>query len=194
MWRVGKGVILKELELAPEGFVTNEAYPFSFAMPVFASTKPLLFYRLASLCLALYPGVVSMLGFRNSCIQGFTYAGLQMQGLANAGLCLVGLTSAVLLIGHYRFKALILFGSIQPSLAAELSCSCSHDFRHGGLHSHMAGECSPLRGPRGPAGKKQSLPTWEFHELITGADQIRQEDTVVWQQSCCWPQPQARFS
>ena len=75
--------------------------------------------------------------------------------------------------------ALILFRSILPSLAAELSCSRSHDFRHGGLHSPMAGECSPLRGPRGPAGKKQSLPTWEFHELITAADQTKQEDTVV---------------
>ena len=56
---------------------------------------------------------------------------------------------------HYRFVALILFRSILPSLAAELSCSRSHDFRHGGLHSPMAGECSPLRGPMGPAGKNK---------------------------------------
>ena len=37
-----------------------------------------------------------MLGFRNSCIEGFMYAGMQMQGIANAGLSIVAATSYVL--------------------------------------------------------------------------------------------------
>ena len=55
------------------------------------------------------------------------------------------------------------------------------------------------KGPKGAHRKKQSLSTWEFHELIRAADQTKQEDTVVnhrarsteqamadWHCTCSW--------
>ena len=44
---------------------------------------------------------------------------------------------------HDRFISRPLFWSILPSIAAESMHSPSHELPCGGLHSHMAGECSP---------------------------------------------------
>ena len=58
---------------------------------------------------------------------------------------------------HIGFAAPILFRSIKQLTAAKMAMRCCppHDFRHGGLHSHMAGACGLHRGVAGRAGENK---------------------------------------
>ena len=56
---------------------------------------------------------------------------------------------------HIGFAASILFRSIKQSIAAEIRCSPPHDFRHGGLHSHMPGACGLHHSVAGRAEKNK---------------------------------------
>ena len=58
--------------------------------------------------------------------------------------------------GHIGFAAPNLFRSTKHLIAAESRCSPSHDFRHGGLHSHMPGACGLHRGVAGRAVQEKT--------------------------------------